>query len=98
MFTNQAIIKRGWQFLDTNPDVKSAGRREVDIKTDFLETLEDVISLVLEVFLQRNLLQSTYPRDQYANIQMHKTNEEIPSLGVQAAGREAGWLPVASCA
>ncbi len=89
MFTNQAIIERGWQFLNTDPNVKSAGRREVDIETDFLETLEDVISLVLEVFLQRNLLQSTCPRDQYGNIQMHR-NEEIPSLGAQAAGREAG--------
>lgn len=58
--THQTVIQRGRQLVKVEPDIESAGRRDVDPEAHALQSLEDMVTLHLEVFLQCNLHTQTH--------------------------------------
>jgi hypothetical protein len=54
--THQAVIERRREFLQVEPDIECGVWRDVDIDTESVQTLEDVVTLHLEVSLESQLL------------------------------------------
>ena len=52
----QAVVERGREVLEVEPDVESRLGWHGDLEAETLQTLEDVVALRLEVPLQGNLL------------------------------------------
>lgn len=53
----EAVVKRSGEALEVKPDVERRDGRDVDLEPELLEAFEHVIALVLEVLLERDLLQ-----------------------------------------
>lgn len=53
--THQSVVQRGRQPLQVQPDVESRRRRDVHVKVQVVETLQDMVSLLLEVLLEGDL-------------------------------------------
>lgn len=54
--THEAVVERGGEVVEVEPDVERRLRGHVDLEARSLEALQDVVALVLEVALQRHLL------------------------------------------
>jgi len=54
--THQTIIQRRRQLLQIQPNIKRGSRGDVNIQTNIVQALEDVIAFGFEVFLQSDFL------------------------------------------
>ena len=58
LWTYKSVVQGRWEFLQVEPDVECAGRRDVYVKVELVQALEDVIAFRFEVLLQSNLFSS----------------------------------------
>src|ERR1700731_2934743 len=54
--TNQTVVERGRELLKVEPYVECARRRDVYVKLQLVQALENMVALRLEVLLKRNLV------------------------------------------
>ena len=59
--TYEAVVEGSGQVLEVEPDVERRLGRDRDLQTETRQTPEDVVALVLEVLLQRDLLRVHVP-------------------------------------
>ena len=52
----QAVVDWRRELLEVQPDVEGRDRRHVDVQAELVKPLQDVVTLGLEVLLERNLL------------------------------------------
>lgn len=48
----KAVVQGWWKPLKIQPNIKGAGRRNVDVDVKFVKASQDVVTLLLEMFLK----------------------------------------------